>query len=116
MAEYSGFDWRTRRSFNEASLRLSRVAGLRRSLTSFCHRRIALAILVLGTGCHENLEPAAVPKLSSAPSGRGWFEDVTEHAEVDFLHDVGAVGTYFMPESLGSGVAIFDFDDDGRMD
>jgi hypothetical protein len=35
---------------------------------------------------------------------------------VDFLHDVGPVGTYFMPESLGSGIGVFDFDGDGRMD
>jgi hypothetical protein len=33
-----------------------------------------------------------------------------------FTHDVGPVRNYFMPESLGSGVAIFDIDSDGRMD
>jgi hypothetical protein len=41
---------------------------------------------------------------------------VTEKAGVNFVHDAGALGTYFMPESLGSGAAIFDFDNDGRMD
>ncbi|MDA1275715.1 MAG: CRTAC1 family protein [Verrucomicrobia bacterium] len=45
-----------------------------------------------------------------------WLEDVTEKVGLDFVHDVGPVGTYFMPESLGSGAAIFDFDTDGRMD
>jgi enediyne biosynthesis protein E4 len=44
------------------------------------------------------------------------LEDNTELLGLDFVHDVGPVGTYFMPESLGSGAAIFDFDGDGRMD
>src|SRR6185369_6688524 len=47
---------------------------------------------------------------------RPWLEDVTEKLGVNFVHDVGTVGTYFMPEVLGSGVAIFDFDGDDRMD
>ncbi len=33
-----------------------------------------------------------------------------------FEHDVGPVGTYFMPENLGSGLAILDYDNDGRLD
>jgi hypothetical protein len=45
-----------------------------------------------------------------------WLEDVTEKTELHFTHDVGPLGTYFMPESVGSGAAIFDFDGDGRMD
>ena len=41
---------------------------------------------------------------------------MTERVGLDFVHDVGPTGDYFMPESLGSGAAIFDFDGDGRMD
>jgi hypothetical protein len=48
--------------------------------------------------------------------GQTWLEDATEKVGLKFVHDVGPVGTYFMPESLGSGAAIFDFDGDGRMD
>jgi enediyne biosynthesis protein E4 len=45
-----------------------------------------------------------------------WFEDFTASAGLDFKHDVGPTGTFFMPESAGSGGALFDFDNDGRLD
>jgi len=45
-----------------------------------------------------------------------WFEDVTEAAGIDFVHDPGTTGTYFMPQHLGSGAALFDCDSDGRLD
>ena len=79
---------------------------------------ICLGLLVLATGCRESAEdlPIAASLTPGVPTGPAWLEDSTEAVGVDFLHDVGPVGTYFMPESLGSGAAIFDFDDDGRMD
>jgi hypothetical protein len=35
---------------------------------------------------------------------------------VSFIHDTGAKGGYFMPENVGSGVALLDYDNDGRLD
>jgi len=37
---------------------------------------------------------------------------------LDFVHDVGSrpPDQYFMPQMVGSGVALFDFDNDGRLD
>ena len=32
------------------------------------------------------------------------------------MHDNGATGQFFMPEMLGSGVALFDYDNDGDLD
>src|SRR5262245_11290052 len=79
---------------------------------------VALCLSVAAMGCRK--DAASAPKQMtpppSAPSAPVWLEDVTEKLAVNFVHDVGPVGTYFMPESLGSGVAIFDFDGDGRMD
>jgi hypothetical protein len=58
--------------------------------------------------------------LHSAPAGpapgAAWFEDVTERVGVDFVHDAGPVGDYFMPQQVGSGAALFDFDGDGLLD
>ena len=45
-----------------------------------------------------------------------WFQDVTDSSGLRFVHDSGATGKYFMPESIGSGGALFDFDNDGRLD
>lgn len=45
-----------------------------------------------------------------------WFADITTRSGLDFVHESGPTGTYFMPESIGSGGALFDFDNDGRLD
>ncbi|HEV3144616.1 MAG TPA: CRTAC1 family protein [Gemmataceae bacterium] len=43
---------------------------------------------------------------------------MTEELGLDFVHDIGPMPPekYFMPQMVGSGVAVFDFDNDGRMD
>jgi hypothetical protein len=46
-----------------------------------------------------------------------WFEDVTEKVGLDFTHDAGPLSDkYFMPQIVGSGAALFDFDNDGLLD
>lgn len=46
-----------------------------------------------------------------------WFEDVTAKAAVDFTYHNGQEGAnYFILESLGGGVAMFDFDGDDNLD
>lgn len=44
------------------------------------------------------------------------FEDVTKASGVTFVHVNGAAGKKWMPETMGSGVAAFDADGDGRVD
>jgi hypothetical protein len=44
------------------------------------------------------------------------FEDVTKASGVAFVHVNGAAGKKWMPETMGSGVAAFDADGDGRID
>ena len=44
------------------------------------------------------------------------FEDVTAQSGVDFVHTTGARDARWLPETMGSGVAIFDADGDGHMD
>ena len=42
--------------------------------------------------------------------------DVTAHAGIQFHHNSGAYGGKFLPETLGSGCAFFDYDRDGWQD
>ncbi len=44
------------------------------------------------------------------------FEDMSRRCGVDFQHVSGAIGKKFLPETMGSGVALFDFDGDGDLD
>jgi len=80
---------------------------------------IVLGLLLVGTGCRKTADAPPIVTTATAPitrPGQAWLEDATEKLGLNFVHDVGPVGTYFMPESLGSGTAIFDYDGDGRMD
>ena len=44
------------------------------------------------------------------------YSDMTLQYGIDFLHQAGNNDEYYMPESIGSGVAIFDSNNDGLMD
>ena len=48
--------------------------------------------------------------------GTGGLLDVAGAVGLDFVHDPGVDGTYFEPESIGSGGAFFDYDNDGDQD
>ncbi len=44
------------------------------------------------------------------------FTDVTKEAGITFVHNNGAYGDKLLPETLGGGVAFFDYDNDGHQD
>lgn len=44
------------------------------------------------------------------------FRDIAEAAGIDFVHYNGAYGDKLLPESMGGGVAFFDYDLDGDVD
>ena len=44
------------------------------------------------------------------------FRDVAPEAGIDFVHNNGATEEELLPETMGSGVAVFDFDRDGWQD
>ncbi|MGC2638524.1 MAG: CRTAC1 family protein [Acidobacteriaceae bacterium] len=44
------------------------------------------------------------------------FEDVTAQMGVDFLHQAPHSSRKYLLETMGSGVALFDYDNDGRLD
>ena len=52
--------------------------------------------------------------VSTPPKVR--FSDVTDEAGIAFQHETGAFGKKWMPETMGSGCALFDYDNDGDLD
>jgi enediyne biosynthesis protein E4 len=51
-----------------------------------------------------------------APPQRIQFADITQKAGIHFIHNNGAFGKKFLPETLGPGVAFIDYDNDGWQD
>lgn len=54
------------------------------------------------------------PDLPQPPAGR--FVDITESSGIDFVHFNGAYGDRMLPETMGGGVAFFDYNGDGHPD
>lgn len=50
------------------------------------------------------------------PSGPIRFTDVTAQAGIHFRHNSGAFGKKYLPETMGSGVCVLDYDNDGWQD
>ena len=80
-----------------------------------CKRPLAAAMLagLLVLGCTRPT-PDVPPEPDEA--GPVWFEDVTDELGIDFVHDAGPLdGTYPLPQTTGSGAALFDCDGKGGL-
>jgi len=108
---------------------------------SFCRpslRFLPLVLLLVVPGCKRAnpvpsaqeksaaaTQPAVVPTPDSnknveaapvRPSGSIHFIDVTAEAGIHFKHNSGAFGKKYLPETMGSGVCVLDYDNDGGQD
>jgi len=83
---------------------------------------LALAFILAGRMMQRDQEvveaptatPVAVGNEVQAPQVR--FTDVTREAGIDFTHVSGAHGDKLLPETMGSGAAFFDYDNDSDQD
>jgi hypothetical protein len=76
------------------------------------NRRLLLLVCACGAAaCAAPLEDSPETRLD----GRR-FVDITDRAGVDEVHDPGATGEKWVPETMGAGVAVLDADGDGWMD
>ena len=51
---------------------------------------------------------------TSAPDVQ--FTDITQKAKIDFKHESSATSNKYLVETMGGGVALLDYDNDGRLD
>jgi hypothetical protein len=72
------------------------------------------ALLGLAAGCH-NAGPPSAPQPAAA-SHPIWFRDDSAAVGLDFCHEAGPLGPHFLPQIIGSGAALLDYDNDGRYD
>jgi hypothetical protein len=81
---------------------------------------VALVVALALRGRPSSTPPAApLPVRSGAPSIAPpdvAFVDITRQAGITFQHENGAAGQKLLPETMGGGVAFFDYNGDGRPD
>ena len=58
----------------------------------------------------------AVGWLSGEPPKRALFRDAAVETGLNFHHFIGATGKFYLPEIMGAGLALFDYDGDGDLD
>lgn len=58
----------------------------------------------------------AIPLSATAADDPPIFRDVAAQTGLNFHHFNGATGRHYMPEIMGAGVALFDYDNDGDLD
>jgi hypothetical protein len=88
--------------------RLSHPAGAIRTAKAIA----VYYVLVVAFGGVAIPQPAPVPP----PDVPGKFIDITDGSGVHFLHQAPHTSRKYLIETMGSGVALFDCDNDGRLD
>ena len=88
---------------------LKSVAALG-TLASAEPRMRALAAGFASQSASSPTTPAEIPSIA------GKFADVTKARGVSFVGKASHTSQKYLPETMGSGVALFDYDNDGRLD
>src|SRR5262245_57105415 len=55
-------------------------------------------------------------QLPPDSGSRGIFVESAAETRLNFTHVNGATGQHYLPEQMGAGVALFDYDNDGDLD
>src|SRR5215467_6057463 len=102
-----------RRTEADAQLRLRNRRSWLLMFASLAAALIAIGVRGALAGQSERLtsQPPPLPKLIP-----GKFRDVTSEVGVDFNYLPSHTTKKYLPETMGTGVALFDFDNDGRLD
>ena len=80
--------------------------------------RVLLTLLLFFLAASHRLVPAQQPTTATAapPSSVESFVDVTQRLGVNFQYHASHTSRKYLLETMGAGVALFDYDDDGRLD
>ncbi|MDE2706361.1 MAG: CRTAC1 family protein, partial [Gemmatimonadota bacterium] len=73
------------------------------------------------TRVRERIGPIIVLYIIASPLGATGptpirFVDVAEETGLVFHHETGAWGRHYLPETMGGGICVLDFDGDGLLD
>ena len=78
-------------------------------------RRLLAGIFAAGALCACAPDKNA-PQAAKVAPAQELFVDATESSGIRFQHFNGRNGEFYYPEIIGSGVAVFDYNNDGKLD
>jgi len=85
----------------------------RRNTRRFAGTGVGILFCVVGLHAPRQ-EKAAEPNGAAADTGQ--FVDITRQAGINFQYQASLTSRKYLPETMGAGVALFDYDNDGRLD
>ncbi len=77
-------------------------------------RRDFLKNMMLLAGAAQITDPRLLSAAATAPSRH--YVNIAPQAGIHFIHNNGAFGKKYLPETMGSGCAFIDYDNDGNQD
>ena len=86
------------------------ISGHASNSVSSAAGKIAILLFIPASGCDLI---STDPRISNAS---GFLQDVSAEVGLNVKHQPCVEGSYYMPESIGSGCAFLDFDNDGDLD
>ena len=84
-------------------------------MSKFMRLSPGLAALIFAAGVLA-LAHSSLPSAEQATPRSAWFVDVTSSRGVHFQYLASHTSRKYLPETMGAGVALFDYDNDGRLD
>jgi enediyne biosynthesis protein E4 len=78
-------------------------------------RILCIAVVAICLGWHQEL-PAQSTGAKGSVSSSAIFMEVARDSGLNFQHYNGMTGRLYLPEIMGSGAAVFDFDNDDDLD
>ena len=79
-------------------------------------KRTVLCLLLFG--CNDEQHQISQPDVTHASTDTPviWFEDVAQNIGINFNYHSGDNGNFYIIETMGGGVALFDYDNDSDLD
>ncbi|MEA3106938.1 MAG: enediyne biosynthesis protein [Gammaproteobacteria bacterium] len=98
----------------KARVSRARVVALRNGFDAVAATMLLLSMTFALAHAHDPATLAS-PRAKAAPA-RELFVDATGSSGIRFKHVNGRNGEFCYPEIIGSGVAVFDYNNDGKLD
>ncbi len=77
---------------------------------------VAAVVLLNLCGCRNADSDGNRVPAAQTPIELSNLVEITGEVGLEFVHEVGRIGDYSMPQIMGSGAALFDFDNDDDLD